>query len=114
MALNTYSIIKGVVLTTKSTELLKKLGKITFKIDKFANKIMVRDAVEKIWDVKVKNIRIILIAGKNRRFAGKTYKSSARKKAIVTLREGYKIDLPTHFESTGIEKPGVASEAEVK
>ncbi len=100
MELEFHQIIKGVVLTTKSTELFKKQGKIVFKIHRSANKNMVKNAVEKIWNVKVDNVNVINTVGKQRRFGGKTYRSSRKKKAIISLKKGHKINLPGQFEAT--------------
>ena len=108
MELNVYDIIKRIIITEKSTGLFKKLGKLTLEVNKDVNKIMVRRAVEKIWDVKVKNVHMITCPGKSKSFGRRSFKSSDRKKAIVTLKEGYKIELPGHFEMMGV--PETATE----
>ncbi len=64
---------------------------------------MVREAVEKIWDVKVDNVRMLTCPGKSKVFGKRTFKSSDKKKAVVTLKKGYKIDLPGHFETMGVQ-----------
>ena len=104
MELNIYDIIKKRVITEKSTLLFKKYGKITFEVHMDANKIMIRQAVEKIWDVKVDNLRVMTVKGKSKIFAKKPFKSQDRKKAIITLKKGYKIDLPEHFETMGVKE----------
>ncbi len=101
MELNDYDVIKKPVVTSKSVELFKRLGQITFEVNKLANKITVRRAVEKIWDVKVARVHIINISGKKKTFARRSFKSSDKKKAIITLKQGYKIDIPGMFESVG-------------
>ena len=103
MELSVYDIIKKRIITEKSLELFKKHGKITFEVNKHANKIMIRGAVEKIWDVKVDNVRVLSIPGKSKVFARKTFHTPARKKAVVTLKKGYKIELPGQFETMGIQ-----------
>ena len=113
MELGFHDVIKGVVLTTKSTEIFKKQGQITFKVHKAANKNVIKNAVEKIWDVKVEKVRVITVPGKQRRFGGKTFKIPNKKKAIITLKKGYSIDLPGQFETTGISS-SVAESLEVK
>jgi large subunit ribosomal protein L23 len=102
MELSIYDIIKRKLATEKSQDMFRKFGKLTFEVHKAANKIMVREAVEKIWDVKVDNVRIVSCPGKNKVFARKNFKSPDRKKAIITLKKGYKIDLPGHFETMGV------------
>jgi len=115
MELGIHDIIKGIVLTPKSTDLFKKFGKITFKVDFAANKPMIKEAVEKIWDVKVEDIRVVTLPGKKRKFARKVFTSSKQKKAVVSLKKGYKIDLPGHqFESTGLAPEVVAAQTEEK
>ena len=102
MELNVYDIIKKIVITEKSTDLFKRFGKLTLEVNKDSNKVMIRQAVEKVWDVKVKNVRVVTCPGKTKSFGKRSFKSSDRKKAVVTLREGYKIDLPGHFETMGV------------
>jgi len=94
MDLRIYDIILGPVMTEKAYKVNKKLKKLTLRVHFQANKPMVKEAVEKLFDVKVKNVRIIIRKGKNIRLAkgNKTQKSSA-KKAIVTLKEGYSVDI---------------------
>ena len=103
MELSVYSIIKKVMITEKSTDLFKRLGKLTFQVHKDANKIMIKQAVEKIWDVKVDNVRVVTTPGKARSFARNFFRTPDRKKAIVTLKKGYKIDLP-QFETIGVKE----------
>ena len=102
MELSIYDIIQKRIISEKSSDLFKRFGKLVFEINKNANKIMVRSAVEKIWDVKVENVRIVRIPGKSKVFARRTFKAPDRKKAIITLKKGYKIDLPGHFETMGV------------
>ena len=101
MDIRVYDVIKKVLITGKSTDLFDKLGKITFEVHKDANKVMVREAVEKIWNVKVENVRIMKVKGKQKTFARRPFQTPDRKKAIITLKKGYKIDLPGQFESMG-------------
>lgn len=104
MELNIYDVIKGVIQTSKSIFLQKKHGHITFKVNVHANKIIVRYAVEKIWNVKVKDVRIINIKGKKRMVGRRVVQRPGIKKAIVALRKGYTIDLPQQFESMGLSQ----------
>jgi len=102
MELSNYDIIKKRIVTPKSTDLFRKEGKITFEVHKKANKVMIKDAVEKIWDVKIDNVRVISVPGKTKAFGRRPFVSSDRKKAIITLKKGYKIDLPGNIETMGI------------
>jgi len=108
MDMSLYEVIKSICMTGKSQLMFHKFGKITFEVNKLANKVLVRDAVQKIWDVKVDNVRVINLPGKRKVFARRVFDTPGKKKAIVTLKKGYKIDLPGQFESMGA--PSVKSE----
>lgn len=112
MELSIYNIIKKPIVTSKSVELFKKFGHLTFEVDKSANKIMVRQAVEKIWDVKVADVRIMNVAGKEKVFARRSFMSPDKKKAIVTLKKGYKIELPGMLEAVGLSEQSPAQAAQ--
>lgn len=115
MDLSVYEIVKDIPVSNKTRDLFDKFGKITFEVHKDANKVMVRNAIEKIWNVKVKNVRIMNVKGKTKSFGRRSFLSSGKKKAIVTLRAGYKIDLPGQFESMGVPSQKAApSKAEGK
>ena len=64
------------------------LGQYAFKVSTKANKISVRKAVEKVYDVKVDRVNIVKMRGKNKNFGRIASKSSDWKKAIVTLKKG--------------------------
>jgi large subunit ribosomal protein L23 len=116
MELSIFDIIKKPVITSKSVELYKKLGQITFEVNTTANKIAVRQAVEKIWNVKVAGVSILNVSGKKKIFGRRPFMSSNKKKAIVTLKKGYKIEIPGMFEAMGVAEvaPGNEIEAEGK
>lgn len=104
MELSIYDIIKKPVVTSKSVELFKKLGQLTFEVDRSANKITIRRAVEKIWDVKVADVRVMNVGGKQKVFARKSFMSPDKKKAIITLKKGYKIEIPGMLEAVGLSE----------
>ena len=99
MELAIFNIIKRPLITSKSIDLYKKLNQYTFEVHTKANRVMVREAIEKIWNVKVEKVCVINCAEKIRTFKRKAYETSAQKKAIVTLKAGYKIDIPGLFEA---------------
>lgn len=80
------------VITERAT-LMREKGKYFFEVASRANKKEVKDAVEKLFKVKVKDVNVMNIAGKFRRVRGKLGKAPDWKKAIVTLKEGNKIDM---------------------
>jgi len=81
---NLYQVIKRPVITEKSA-LQASQGKYTFEVDKRAAKGEVKRAVEKIFGVVVLNVQTANVKGKG--------KKSDWKKAVVTLKEGDKIEL---------------------
>ena len=86
-------IIKAPVITEKGSRLAQDEGKYLFKVDPKATKSDIKDAVEKIFKVKVDSISTINVKPKKKRvgrYAGMTNKY---KKAIVKLAEGQTIDL---------------------
>ncbi len=85
-------ILKAPVITEKS-QLAKEQGKYTFKVDPKANKIEIKSAIEKIFNVKVKSIRTLNEKPKKRRVGRYTGLTNRSKKAIVTLEDGQTIDL---------------------
>ena len=85
-------IIKAPVITEKS-ENERANGKYTFKVDSKANKLEIKEAIEKLFKVKVTSIRTLNVKPKKRRVGRYTGLTNRTKKAIVTLQEGQTIDL---------------------
>lgn len=84
-------LIKPVV-TEKSTGLLAE-NKYTFIVELSANKTEVKKAVEEIFKVKVDKVTTMRVKGKQKRVRQFTGRTPDRKKAIVTLKEGNKIEI---------------------
>ncbi|MFO7969010.1 MAG: 50S ribosomal protein L23 [Bacillota bacterium] len=89
-----YDIIKRPIVTEKSTKLSEQ-NKYTFEVDKKANKIQIKEAIEAIFDVKVKKVNVINGKPKAKRVGQYQGFKPAVSKAIVTLEEGHKIDIYT-------------------
>lgn len=87
-----YSIIKAPVITEKSTVKAAE-GKAIFWVDLDANKSDIKEAVEKIFNVKVLDVNTQRVPGKMKRMGKFVGQKSTRKKAYVTLKEGDKIEL---------------------
>jgi len=85
-------LIKQSWVTEKATD-LSGLRKYVFIVDRKANKSEVKKAIESIYGVKVEGVNIINIKGKAKRLGRSLGRTSAFKKAIVTLKEGEKIDV---------------------
>jgi large subunit ribosomal protein L23 len=80
-----YDILLGPVITERSMEAVAD-KKYVFRVARGANKIEIRHAVEKIFDVKVKSVNTINMIGKEKRQGAHIGRRSAWKKAIVRLR----------------------------
>lgn len=85
-------IIKGPIITEKSMKLKEDFNKYTFKVDKKANKIQIKQAVEEIFKVKVESVATINVLPKRKRVGKYTGYTAAYKKAICKLAEGQKIE----------------------
>ncbi|MDD4979889.1 MAG: 50S ribosomal protein L23 [Candidatus Omnitrophica bacterium] len=88
----TYSheIIKALLKTEKST-LHEPENQYLFLVDKAANKIQIKKAVEDIYKVGVKGVNTLIASGKLKRVRYQLGKTPDFKKAVVTLKEGQKI-----------------------
>jgi len=84
-------IIKRPIITEKSYDLMNE-GKYTFEVDKKANKIEIKQACEKLFEVKVSKVNVINVRPKRRRVGRYEGLTPAKKKAIITLAEGQTID----------------------
>ncbi len=70
-------------------------GQVTFRVPKTATKPILKQAVETLFDVKVKGVNTLIQKGKTKRFKGIIGRRSDFKKAIITLEEGQTIDVGT-------------------
>ena len=89
-----YDVIVAPHITEKST-LLSEHNAVVFKVAGTATKPQIKDAIEKLFDVKVKGVNTLVRKGKMRTFKGTVGQQSDVKKAIVTLEEGQRIDVTT-------------------
>ena len=87
-----YDVILAPHITEKST-LLSELNGVVFKVANDATKPQIKEAVEALFDRKVKSVNTIVSKGKTKRWKGKPYKRTDMKKAIVTLADGDSIDV---------------------
>jgi large subunit ribosomal protein L23 len=89
-----YDIIETASLTEKSTLLSEKLNKYVFRVKPRANKIQIKKAIEQLFQKTVVDVNTCNYAGKKKRERRANYGRKPHwKKAIVTLKEGDKIDL---------------------
>lgn len=93
-ALHPYQVIRRPVITEKGT-LLAGLNKYIFEVAREANKTQIQEAVEKVFDVHVVDVHTMNVKGALRRIgrSRRLVRTPSWKKAIVTLREGEKIEV---------------------
>ncbi len=82
---------RPLVLTEKGTNLKEELNQVLFEVSREATKHQIRAAVEAAFNVKVTNVRTMVVRGKMKRMGRGYAKTQNWKKAIVTLRDGDKI-----------------------
>lgn len=93
MKFDPYTIVKHPLVTEKGHILVEETNTYPFKVDRRANKIEIRQAVEKIYGVKVEDVRTTTVHGKPKRSRAKILKTAEWKKAYVTLAAGEVIEL---------------------
>jgi len=86
-----YEVLRRPLITEKNT-LLQAQSKYVFEVAKQANKILVKKAVEAAFKVKVNSVNVLTVPGKTRRVGRQMVLTQSWKKAIVTLRQGDKIE----------------------
>ena len=90
---NYRDIIKAPIITEKTAFLKESENKIVFSVDPKANKTQIKQAVEKVFDVKVDCVNTINATTKKKRVGKYSGRTNKRKKAIITLAEGSSIEL---------------------
>ncbi|HEX9205421.1 MAG TPA: 50S ribosomal protein L23 [Candidatus Deferrimicrobiaceae bacterium] len=90
--MNLSDVIKKPLITEKATLLKGTANAVLFAVDTRANKKEVREAVEKMFKVKVVDVRTMTVAGKVKRRGRTLGLRPGWKKAVVTLKEGDKIE----------------------
>ncbi len=89
-----YDVIRRPVVTEKSTR-ASEANALVFEVAMEANKPLIKQAVEALFNVKVKAVNTVLTKGKVKRFRGRLGRRNDVKKAYVTLEEGHMIDVTT-------------------
>lgn len=90
---NLYDVLVGPLLTEKGAAMKEKENKVLFRVSRNANKIEIKKAVEEIFKVKVDFVSTINCKGKKKRLGKYEGRRSDWKKAIVTLKEGEKLEI---------------------
>ncbi|HEY3778349.1 MAG TPA: 50S ribosomal protein L23 [Rhizomicrobium sp.] len=92
--MNHHDVILSPVITEKATK-LSEANQLVFRVSRGATKPQIAKAVESLFKVKVKAVNTINQKGKPKAFRGRPFVRSDIKKAVVTLQEGYQIDITT-------------------
>jgi large subunit ribosomal protein L23 len=87
-----HQIILAPVISEKASRVAEKRNQAVFKVAKNAEKLEIREAVEKLFNVKVEAVRTLVVKGKQKRFGRFEGRRSDWKKAYVTLAQGQEID----------------------
>ena len=87
-----YDVLKNIMRTEKGTRMLEE-NKYLFRVASDANKIQIKQAVEDVYNVKVISVNTLKMHGKWRRLRFKSGMTPDWKKAIVTLKEGDRIEI---------------------
>jgi large subunit ribosomal protein L23 len=89
-----YDIIVSPVITEKATQ-ASEYDQVVFNVARTATKPQIKEAVERLFDVKVRAVNTLVRKGKTKRFKGRPGRQSDVKKAFVTLEQGQSIDVST-------------------
>ena len=89
-----YDVVLSPIITEKATNASER-NQVMFKVARNATKPQIKEAIEKLFDVKVKTVNTLVRKGKHKAFRGRLGQQSDVKKAIVTLEEGHRIDVTT-------------------
>jgi large subunit ribosomal protein L23 len=85
-------IRRPIVLTEKANLLRERNNQVIFEVARDANKVQIRNAVQKLFNVSVTAVNTLINRGKDRRMGRGYAKTQNWKKAVVTLKEGDSID----------------------
>jgi large subunit ribosomal protein L23 len=85
-------IRRPIILTEKANLLREKRNQVVFEVVRDANKIQIKDAVQKLFKVTVTSVNTMVVRGKDRRMGRGYSKTQNWKKAVVTLKAGDSID----------------------
>ncbi|HVJ88375.1 MAG TPA: 50S ribosomal protein L23 [Labilithrix sp.] len=86
------SVIRKPIFLTEKSNAQRGQNQVVFEVLRDANKVQIKDAVQKLFNVKVKSVNTMLYRGKDRRMGRGYAKMQNWKKAVVTLAEGQSID----------------------
>jgi large subunit ribosomal protein L23 len=89
---NIHSVIKKPLFTEKGAKIKETENKVLVEVSKDANKLDIKRAIEEIFKVKVEKVATVTTSGKWKKYGRSIGKRPDRKKAIITLKKGEKLD----------------------
>lgn len=95
---NLYGVILGPVVTEKTSALKAEANKVTFQVARDANKVAIKQAIEKLFEVTVTEVNTQVNRGKPKRVGRSIGRRQNWKKAVVTLAEGTDLDVFHAFD----------------
>jgi len=101
MDLSIYDIIRGPVITEKAQRLNADLHQLVLEVHPKANKPLVKEAIQKLFNVKVQKICIVVRKGKKRIVGRRPVIGNLTKRAIVTLAPGYEVNMFERVDAQG-------------
>lgn len=104
-----YGVILGPVITEKSSALKAEANKVTLRVRRDANKVQIKRAVEKAFEVQVTDVHTLVNRGKPKRVGRSIGRRQNWKKAVVTLAEGTDLDVFHAFDMPAVP-PAAAEE----
>ncbi len=91
-----YNVLIKPLITEKSNILAQKYKQITFKVLKSATKTDIKQAFELIFKVKISQVAVLNVAGKEKKFSRFIGRRANWKKAYITIADGYEFNLESH------------------
>jgi large subunit ribosomal protein L23 len=105
MDLSIYNVIKGPVISDKAYK-ANRVNKVVLHVHIDANSVMIKEAVEKFFNVKVAKVNTLIRKNKARRVKRVLFEGSYEKRAYITLKKGYKINLFDQVETNNVQQEG--------
>lgn len=107
LELSIYDIIRGPRMTEKAYRMNQVSKKLVLDVHPKANKLLIAEALKKLFNVEIEKIGTKVRKGKNKRSGRHKFKGTTSKQAIITLKEGYSVDLMNmvNVQNTNEQKP---------
>jgi len=90
--MNVYDVLRAPRMSEKTLSLKEEVNQFAFEVDPRANKIQIKESVEKLFKVSVLKVRTMNVRGKKKRLGRTEGRKSSWKKALVTLKAGESIE----------------------